>query len=522
MAHCKYMRVLSTIAGAALCLLLLSAHSTSNYAHVQEVSSAQLFPPSSKHPQSGSRDGEAPARNPLRLPLLHRHQTHTPHISTVSDRIVDIIRMDRMRVMGFSTSFHNHPTHIPSASPALGTVDLVPTECAKGSVAHTQHRKKQRNFEGKIISGASLAGNIGQYFVEFFVGTPGQRLLFITDTGSDLIWVQCASQLSMPSASSFFPEASSTFNPIMCASEECGLVPPPLNAATCNERSPTSCTYAYVYTDLSQTTGTFVYDTIAMESAASSRGSTMQITNVAFGCGMNNSGPSITNVAGVMGLGQGPLSFASQIGHIYGNKFSYCFTSFFHRKSTSSLVFGDDRVGARLQSPLQFAPLVSSPVADTFYHLQIEEMKVDKKPLAINSSIFSIDEEGNGGVVIDSGTTLTFFLKPAYDAIVKAFKKKVHYPLAPPTAGLHVCYNVSRIAKPRFPRIAIIFKGGAIFRPPSRNYFLSPTRGIKCLGIMGGLGMSVLGNLIQQNYYVEYDRLNNQLGFAKANCSTSF
>lgn len=549
-AHYKCIIVLGTI-GAALCLFIYGANAHNGL--IQEMGSAQLLPPSSKLEHFGIRrllEGET-ARNFMRLRLMHRHELESldrPHFVTAGDRIIDFIQVDQMRVMGFLASIHKDHAYTTSTScenashsssldrhlaPSLSTNDAAVRSLPSSSLGNPSHgplsqtpRKKHEDFKGRVISGASFPGNIGQYFVEFSVGTPEQRVLFITDTGSDLIWVPCSlceacvsQSKNSPSSSSFFPKASSTFIPITCSSQECGFVPPPLDA-TCNERSPTNCTYTYVYTDLSQTTGIFAYDTLAMRS--SSKGLTMKIKNVAFGCGTNNAGPSITKVGGVMGLGQGPISFPSQVGHMYGNKFSYCFTSFFHRNSTSTLVFGDDRAGAKLTSPLQFTPFIPSPIVETFYHLQIQEIKLDKEHLSINSSIFEIDKQGSGGVIIDSGTTLTFFLEPAYDVIFQAFKKKIHYPLAPPTAGLHLCYNVSKIDKPRFPRISIIFKGGAIFRPPSRNYFLSPTHEIKCLGFMGSSGLSVLGNLIQQNYYVEYDRFNNQLGFAKASCSTGF
>eukprot|EP00250_Pteridium_aquilinum_P008691 c18139_g1_i1 orf=103-1776(+) len=547
-----FIRVLGAI-GAALILFLSDYAASAHDGHIRDMGSAQLLPSSPiSQEHFGIRgmqqEGER-SRNSVKMRLVHRHELEsqdTQHFSTPRDRILDFIRMDQVRVKGFFPSLNKDkdPAYTISASskkpplyPSPGKDPAPSLSPPKGAspppTSSSSQHKKYEELEGRVISGASFPGNTGQYFVEFFVGTPGQRFLFITDTGSDLIWVPCSlckscvspsnmsspssSSSSLPSSPSFFPEASSTFTPVTCSSEVCTFVPPPLGA-TCNERSPTNCTYAYVYNDLSQTAGIFAYDTISMRSSS---GSTIKIKNVGFGCGTNNAGPSITKVGGVMGLGKGPISFSSQVGHMYG-KFSYCFTRFFRRKAKSALVFGDDIVGAKLASSLQYTPFARNPVVDTFYHLQIEEIKVDGKALPIKSSVFEIDEQGNGGVVIDSGTTLTFFVKPAYNVILEAFKKGVHYPLAPPTAGLPLCYNVSNIDKPRFPRISIIFKGGAIFRPPPRNYFLSPEHEIRCLGFMGSSGATVLGNLIQQNYYVEYDRLNNQLGFAKANCSTGF
>ncbi|KAH7439939.1 hypothetical protein KP509_04G083100 [Ceratopteris richardii] len=175
----------------------------------------------------------------------------------------------------------------------------------------------------------------------------------------------------------------------------------------------------------------------------------------------------------------------------------------------------------KLAEVLRFTPLLQTANEDTFYHLKVEAIKVNERALHIKPSLLRMDSFGNGGFIIDSGTTLTFFTKPLFRAVYMEFKHNVVYPRAPPTAGLRLCYNVSGVSKPRFPRIAIVFAGGAVFRPPPRNYFLSPLNDVRCLGFLSNEGASVLGNLMQQNYYVEYDRHENRLGFAKAHCSAN-
>lgn len=505
----------------------------SNLAEVINSDAEFLTPP--KISQVGSRklQEEGAAGGTLRLRMVHRNAMESPARREFSSReaeIKDFIETDEMRVRGFYASVKNARgdgyTVVDESYKAdvLATPSPSPAQFDNPAPAPSPEGSIYDEFQGRVVSGASFPGKIGQYFVEFYIGTPGQPFLFIADTGSDLVWVPCSlcrdcNAIATGNDTIFLPQNSSTFSPITCSSEECDLVPPPIGAASCSLKLPTSCTYAYGYSDSSQSTGVFAYDTVTMNSSS---GKSVKIKNVAFGCGTNNSGPSITKVGGVIGLGQGPISFTSQVGYMYGNKFSYCFTNFLHTRSSSALIFGDDPMGTKLKGPIQYTPFVPNPLVETFYYVGIEAVEVGGVILPILSDVWDIDKNGNGGAVIDSGTTLSFFVQPAYDIIVQAFKEAIDYPLAPPTAGLSVCYNVSGISNPLLPSFSVVFKGNAVFKPPSKNYFLNPTDDLRCLGFMGSAangGVSVLGNLLQQNYHVEYDRLHNRLGFAKAHCA---
>jgi hypothetical protein len=257
-------------------------------------------------------------------------------------------------------------------------------------------------------------------------------------------------------------------------------------------------------------------------------GHMVELGRVAFGCGTDNSRPgSIGFVGGVLGLGLGPISFFSQLGgnRVYGQKFSYCFSSFFHAANlTSTITFGDDPMAAKLRPRMQYAPFAENPRSRGLYYVSVDSMKVNGVDLAISPDVWRIDRDGKGGAILDSGTTLSFFPPLAYDAIVGAVKRAVSYPLAPATAGLPLCYNVSGIDFPKLPRISIVLQGSrqAVFSPPPNNYFLRPEENLRCLGLMEGPAQSpsILGNLLQQNFYVEYDKKNSRIGFAKARCAT--
>ncbi|KAH7291629.1 hypothetical protein KP509_29G025000 [Ceratopteris richardii] len=480
--------------------------------------------------QAGSNDKET-----LHLRYIHRNSMESParkEFPNRAEEIEELIAMDQMRVEGFSAGMikweradFDGASQTPSSSSPPPSADIndgaeVPSP-APGPLSYPYE-----DFLGRLFSGASFPGNVGQYFVKFAIGSPPQTFFFIADTGSDLVWVPCSlcSVCSMETAvngsSVFHAASSSTFSPIKCSAEECGLVPPPtFGSSLCILREPTSCTYGYSYSDSSQTTGVFAYDTITMSSAV---GESVHIDNVAFGCGTNNSGPSITGIGGVIGLGQGPISFTSQVGFMFGSKFSYCFTSFFNRNASSALVFGDEFPGLELLSPKQYTPFLVNPQSETFYYVDIEGFEVEGERLPIRSQLWRIKADGTGGAVIDSGTTLTFFVEAAYKVIIDAIAARMSsFPRAASTAGLPICYNVSGVASPRLPQITIAFKGGSLFQPPAENYFLSPKEDVFCPAFLASTTLNVLGNLLQQNYLVEYDRLRSRLGFAQARCSLS-
>ena len=347
-------------------------------------------------------------------------------------------------------------------------------------------------IHGNLFSGASFPGNIGQYFVELYLGNPEKPYFFIIDTGSDVMWIPCslcqdnnsnsnsnsnnnnnnstkdnntnandsnASCVEAKNSSSvFMAKRSSTFDLISCPSDTCYYVPPPQGTPACRANSPSVCTYSYGYSDGSHTRGVFAYDTVRMLASKSKLGSQyetrhfVELGKVAFGCGTDNFRPgSVESVGGVLGLGLGPISFSSQLGgnNIYGHKFSYCFPSFFHTANlTSVITFGEDLVASNLKVPIQYTPFIENPYSRGLYYVSIDSMRINGVNLPIPPDVWSIDKNGKGGAIIDSGTTLSFFRAGAYDVIVDAVKKAINYPLALPTAGLPLCYNVSGIFAP--------------------------------------------------------------------------
>ncbi|KAJ6778508.1 hypothetical protein OIU74_002323 [Salix koriyanagi] len=126
--------------------------------------------------------------------------------------------------------------------------------------------------------------------------------------------------------------------------------------------------------------------------------------------------------------------------------------------------------------------------------------------------------DGNGGTIVDSGTTFTFMEKPVYEMVAKEFEKQMaHYTVATEIqnlTGLRPCFNISGVKSVSVPDLIFQFKGGAKMELPLSNYFSFVDSRVICLTIVSdsvfgpGIGAGpaiILGNYQQRNFYVEFD-----------------
>jgi hypothetical protein len=172
-----------------------------------------------------------------------------------------------------------------------------------------------------LESGVSLGS--GEYFMDVFIGTPPKHYSLILDTGSDLNWIQCVPCIACfeQSGPYYDPKESSSFENITCNDPRCKLVSSPDPPKPCKDENQT-CPYFYWYGDSSNTTGDFALETFTVNlTTPNGKSELKHVENVMFGCGHWNRG-LFHGAAGLLGLGRGPLSFASQLQSYYGHSFS--------------------------------------------------------------------------------------------------------------------------------------------------------------------------------------------------------
>ncbi|XP_052107408.1 aspartic proteinase nepenthesin-1 [Arachis duranensis] len=443
-------------------------------------------------------DVDFTSRDLTRIQTLHRRAMEKKNQNTFS-------RLQKAQEKSRPKSKHHHK---PEKSPAAAA---APPDYLANQLVAT------------LESGVSLGS--GEYFMDVFIGTPPKHFSLILDTGSDLNWIQCVPCLACfdQTGPYYDPRESSSFKNISCSDPRCQLVTSPDPPRPCKGKDQ-SCPYFYWYGDSSNTTGDFALETFTVNlTTPSGKSELKHVENVMFGCGHWNRG-LFHGAAGLLGLGRGPLSFASQLQSLYGHSFSYCLVDRNSNSSVSSkLIFGEDK--ELLGHPnLNYTSFVGGKdnSVDTFYYVQIKSLMVDGEVLDIPEETWNLSAQGAGGTIIDSGTTLTYFADPAYDIIKDAFVKKIKgYPIVEGLPPLKPCYNVSGIDQMELPDFGILFSDGAVWNFPVENYFIQIDPDVVCLAILGTPrhALSIIGNYQQQNFHILYDMKKSRLGYAPRKCA---
>ncbi|XP_057805826.1 aspartyl protease family protein 2-like [Salvia miltiorrhiza] len=358
-------------------------------------------------------------------------------------------------------------------------------------------------FSSSVISG--LAQGSGEYFTRIGIGTPPRYGYMVLDTGSDVVWVQCSPCRKCYAQTDpiFDPKKSSSFSGVSCASPLCRR----LDSPGCNGRR--KCLYQVAYGDGSFTVGEFSTETLTFRRA--------KVSSIAFGCGHDNEGLFV-GAAGLLGLGRGKLSFPTQAGGRFGRKFSYCLVDRSASSNPSSMVFGGSAAASRSAA---YTPLLRNPKLDTFYYVGLSGISVGGARVAgITASLFKLDAIGNGGVILDSGTSVTRLTRPAYAALRDAFVAGApNLKRASEFSLFDTCFDLSGKTEVKVPTVVLHFEGADVSLPASNYLIPVDGDGKFCFAFAGtASGLSIIGNIQQQSFRVVFDLAGNRVGFAPRGC----
>ena len=183
-------------------------------------------------------------------------------------------------------------------------------------------------------------------------------------------------------------------------------------------------------------------------------------------------------------------------------------------------------------TPFYKNQVASNPVFKEFYYVTLRKILVGDKYVKVPYSFLVPGSDGNGGTVVDSGSTFTFMERPVFELVSKEFEKQMgNYSRAREVeniSGLSPCFNISGYKSIKVPELIFHFKGGAKMALPLANYFsfvgddkvvclMVVTGNVVDQGVRGGPAI-ILGSFQQQNYYIEFDLENERFGFAKQSC----
>lgn len=357
------------------------------------------------------------------------------------------------------------------------------------------------------------------------------------DTGSSLVWLPCTrryqcSECNFPNVdpqniTTFIPNLSSSAMIVGCKNKKCGWVFGSDDLAQCHDDQ--ICPPYFIQYGLGSTSGVLLSETLDFPEK--------NVTDFLIGCSISSS----RQPSGIAGFGRGRGSLPVQMGV---KKFSYCLVS--HRfddapvSSDLVLVTASDSGrksgksgGVISYTPLRKNPLTSNSAFQEYYYVTLRKITVGSKPVKVPYSFLVPGSDGNGGTIVDSGTTFTYIDSEAFEPVAQEFEKQMsQYNRAIDVenqSGLRPCFNISGHETVFFPDLVFYFKGGAKMALPLADFFSFYDTSFVCLTLVSNnrnisseakFGPSIiLGNYQQQNYYMEYDLENERLGFREQTCS---
>ncbi|KAL3647181.1 hypothetical protein CASFOL_008149 [Castilleja foliolosa] len=388
-----------------------------------------------------------------------------------------------------------------------------------------------------------------------------QTISLYMDTGSDVVWlpchpfecILCDGEPTTPNPTPFNLTLTSA-TPITCkspacsaahsslpTSDLCAIASCPLDSIEISDCKSFPCPpFYYAYGDGSLIAGLYE-DTLSIHPK-------LKLPKFTFGCAHT----ALGEPTGVAGFGRGPLSLPAQLSPEIGNYFSYCLISHSFNPARiskpSPLILGrrheinhntnklkkDELIGV---VDYNFTPLLDNPKHSYFYCVGLEGVSVGNKRIPAPESLRRVDRRGNGGMVVDSGTTYTMLPTKFYESVVGEFGGRVGavYRLARAVekrAGLSPCYygKKGNESFAGVPKLVLHFGGNSSVVMPRRNYFYEffdgeARRKVGCLmmmdgGVEEGGPAGLLGNYQQQGFEVVYDLEEKRVGFAERKCAS--
>ncbi|XP_058090254.1 protein ASPARTIC PROTEASE IN GUARD CELL 2-like [Magnolia sinica] len=437
------------------------------------IAGTTIRPSGETPPQNFSKTADTDVKPAWRLKLVHRDVITARNFSGHRHRLDDRIARDVKRVEGL-------------------------TQRLTGGAGGVRYGVS--DFGSEVVSG--MEEGSGEYFVRIGVGSPPRPQYMVIDSGSDIVWVQCqpCAQCYQQADPVFDPAKSASFAGVSCNSAVCGR----LENAGCRAGR---CRYEVSYGDGSYTKGTLAFETLTFDRTT--------VRNVAIGCGHKNRGLFV-GAAGLLGLGGGSMSFVGQLGGQTGGTFGYCLVSR-GTESYGSLVFGRGAmpVGAA------WVPLQRNQRAPSFYYVGLTGLGIGGLRVVLPENMFQLTELGGGGVVMDTGTAVTRFPWPIYQAFRDTFAAATaSLPRASSVSIFDTCYDLSGFETVRVPTVSFYFSGGPILTLPARNFLIPVDElGTFCFAFAASsTDLSIIGNIQQEGIQISVDAANGFVGFGPNTC----
>ncbi|XP_074321173.1 aspartic proteinase 36-like [Silene latifolia] len=393
--------------------------------------------------------------------------------------------------------------------------------------AHDQYRHRHGRFLATIdlpLGGNGQPSDAGLYFTKIQLGNPPTDYHVQVDTGSDVLWVNCAGCNNCPKRSGlgiklnlYDPKSSSTANLINCDEKQCAMIYQGILSG-CESHMP--CLYEVTYGDGSSTSGYFVEDTFHYDKVTGNQQTTTGNSSVTFGCGSKQSGQLSSSdeaLDGIIGFGQANSSVISQLsaaGKVQ-KSFSHCLDN-----DDGGGIFA---IGQLVEPKLNTTPLIPN---QAHYNVVMKSIEVAGDVLELSTDSSGSDR----GAIIDSGTTLAYLPDDVYNAMVKKILSKQSGLTLHTVQDQFKCFRYTGNLDDNFPSVIFHFENSLKLTVYPHEYLfpLGEDDHKWCFGWMSsgmqsrdGKDVTILGDIVLSSKLVYYDLENGTIGWTPYNCSSS-
>ncbi|XP_038684302.1 probable aspartic proteinase GIP2 [Tripterygium wilfordii] len=378
-----------------------------------------------------------------------------------------------------------------------------------------------------------------QYVTKINQRTPLVPINLVLDLGGQFLWVDCQQNYS-----------SSTYRPARCGSAQCSLARangcgdcystqrPGCNNNTCGVLPDNTVTRT-------ATGGEVASDVVSVQSTTGSNpGQEVTVNQFVFACAPTFLLTDLAQgVVGMAGLGRTRIAFSSQFAAAFSfqRKFALCLSS--SLTANGVVFFGDGPYNflpnVDASDSLTYTPLFINPVStasayaqgepSSEYFIGVKSIKINNVTVGLNTSLLSIDSQGNGGTKISTVNPYTVLEESIYNAVTEAFinqsatRNITRVDPVPEWVPFDVCFSTENVLStrlgPSVPTIELVLQNeSVVWSIFGANSMVYVSDDLVCLAVANG-GPSprtsiVIGGHQLEDSLLQFDLASSRLGFS--------
>ncbi|MED6143859.1 hypothetical protein PIB30_009935 [Stylosanthes scabra] len=389
------------------------------------------------------------------------------------------------------------------------------------------------------------------FYTQVSIGTPRHNMDLIIDLGGPILWYNCDTHYN-----------SSSYHPISCNSKQC---PSGSFCMGCNGPFKPGCSNNTCGANIINPLANAIFTGDTGEDVLAVAGTT--VSGLLTGCTTDVGGLLVSSeyqvmqdmpelppppnlmqglppsAKGIVGLARTQLSLPTQISSLFklSRKFSLCLTSsnkyglgnLYIGASPSTTVKKLD-VSKIMQStdlivnPVSTAPISTEGEASYEYFIDVKSIKIGGKALNLNTSLLSIDKQGNGGTKLSTMDAFTKLHTNIYKILVREFVKQASnkkMKKVEPVKPFEACYDFKSLGRTKtgfdVPTIDLVLGNGVKWTVYGGNSMVLVKKTVACLGVVDGgenamLTSVVIGAHQLEENLLEFDLVSNKLGLSNS------